>query len=403
MRIAVLEPDGSGGMLHFSHMLSEGLARNGHDVTLFTATDYELADLPRGFDVRPELALWPRAERRERQSNMRVQAATDLRRRSGRALRLSREMWRVAGAISDLSPDIVVVRPFPMPGHGAVLGRLKRSGATIVEVTHEFESRETSRRSIARLETGMSGVGSPLVDARLFMGEEIKQQYARLYPTYPRDRLFVIPHGDGELFRALADHDADLSSQYAIAPDAPVALLFGNLRPSKGIEDLLRAFAFADTPAGSRLLIAGHPSKDLNTEVLHDLAKTLGISSDVLFHLNYVPNEHVGPLFERARFLVLPYVTATQSGPLHVAMTFATPVIANRTGGIGDVVRHGETGLLVEPGDVAAFGEGLERLFSDDEMVSRMKQATARRAREHTWEVVAGALIDAAARVGSPA
>src|SRR5438874_6953795 len=58
MRIAVIEFAGKGGMTHYAFQLGRGLTAAGADVTLVTATDYELSALDHPFRVEPRIELW---------------------------------------------------------------------------------------------------------------------------------------------------------------------------------------------------------------------------------------------------------------------------------------------------------------------------------------------------------
>ncbi len=401
--MVIIEPDGTGGMIHFAQMLSAAVAELGVDVTLVTATDYELAHIPRQFTVSPKFALWTRMPAVASSSTNGFPAGLYRRlfRRTWRAWRLFTEMWRITGEVGRSSPDWVVVRPFPVPAHNWLLKRLKKGGSTLMEICHEFESRDTSHKAVALIEQAMNGAGSTAVDARLFLSDKIRERYARLYPHFPPSRMFVIPHGDGELFRLVAANESDVYHRYSIDPGDIVILFFGNLRPSKGVEDLLEAFASASRPDSAKLVVAGYPGRDVDRGSLATLAESLEITDRVIFALAYVPLADVGPMMSRARFLVLPYRSATQSGPLHIAMTFNCPVIATRTGGMEDVVQDGVTGLLVEPGDVNGLARGIERLLWDDELVAAMGHAIGERAVAHRWSVLADAVARAAGSSGS--
>ena len=59
------------------------------------------------------------------------------------------------------------------------------------------------------------------------------------------------------------------------------------------------------------------------------------------------------------------------------ALAVGTPVIATRTGGVAEVVRDGENGLLVEPGDVDALAAAIRRFFADDELAARLRANAA--------------------------
>jgi glycosyltransferase involved in cell wall biosynthesis len=280
-----------------------------------------------------------------------------------------------------------------------MLARLKRSGARIVEVSHEFEPRDTPNPLGAALERVLAGHADSTVDLRLFLGVSVRDRYATLHPRIPRSQMQVIPHGDGEMFELLAGDAAALTPRLELDERDEAVLFFGNLRPSKGVEDLVEAFARASRPPQSRLLIVGYPSPEVDVGALRERATGLGIGDLVRFDIGYLPNELVAPLFRLARFVALPYRSATQSGPLHIAFTFAKPVLATRTGGIIDVVEDGVTGLLVEPGNVLELSAGLERLMWDDLLVDRMAQAVEVKRGEFRWAEVAAQVLDATARI----
>jgi glycosyltransferase involved in cell wall biosynthesis len=406
MRIVILEPDATGGMIHFAYMLARGLSGLGAGVTLVTAQDYELSGLPHEFEVRTQLTLWPRMEPGRGAPGEKVDSwlgriHRKVFRRTWRAMRLTLQMWRVAGLVAKERPEVVLVRPFPLPGRRLILARLKRSGATLIEVTHEFEPREVANPFVARLERALAGTGSRLIDLRLFLGASVRDRYALLHPRLPRSRMLVIPLGDGEMFELLADDDADLSGRFGTGDDDRVVLFFGNLRPSKGVDDLLEAFARANRPPDAKLLVVGYPSPDVDVGSLFEQARSLGISDSVRFDVGYLPNELVGPLYQLARFVALPYRSATQSFPLHVAMSFEKPVLATRTGGIVDVIEDGKTGLLVEPGDVPALSAALERMLWDDQLIEGMSAAIRRDRARFRWSEVAARVLESAETIRS--
>lgn len=65
-------------------------------------------------------------------------------------------------------------------------------------------------------------------------------------------------------------------------------------------------------------------------------------------------------------------------GVLIDALSFGTPVVATRASGFVEVVRHGETGLLVPVGDAGAFGEAVATILLDPAMARRMSDAGPR-------------------------
>ena len=65
------------------------------------------------------------------------------------------------------------------------------------------------------------------------------------------------------------------------------------------------------------------------------------------------------------RSVVLPYVSATQSGIAQIAYNFDRPVIATNVGGLAEVVKDGLTGMIVPPNDPAALARALQRYYTE--------------------------------------
>jgi glycosyltransferase involved in cell wall biosynthesis len=101
-------------------------------------------------------------------------------------------------------------------------------------------------------------------------------------------------------------------------------------------------------------------------------AHELGIIKDTLF-LGY--QEDVGPLYAAFDALVLP--SGNEGTPVSVieALAAGTPVVATRVGGVPDIVRDGEDGFLVEPGESEAFAERLAELARDAALRERLGAA----------------------------
>jgi glycosyltransferase involved in cell wall biosynthesis len=65
------------------------------------------------------------------------------------------------------------------------------------------------------------------------------------------------------------------------------------------------------------------------------------------------------------------------------ALSVGTPVIATRVGGVAEVVRDGENGLLVPPGDASALAEAIRTFFADAELRERLSAGAADSAAEY--------------------
>ncbi len=173
---------------------------------------------------------------------------------------------------------------------------------------------------------------------------------------------------------------------YGIAPGpepapytdpAPRFLCVGRLIPIKGHVVLLRAFRqVLDARPDARLDIAG---RGVLEHGLKDLARELDLGHAVRFlgHVNPVKASIEGSLA-----MVVPSLGEGFGMVALEAMERRRPVIAAAIGGLEDIVREGETGLLVPPGEADPLAEAMLRLAADPASANAMGQAARERALE---------------------
>jgi glycosyltransferase involved in cell wall biosynthesis len=168
-------------------------------------------------------------------------------------------------------------------------------------------------------------------------------------------------------------------------------------------------------PAGAALRIAGsgghdprQPERDYPT-----LLRQLARDRDVTF-LGPVGEALLPNLYSRAAVLALPSVDRTCYGR-HVpvsellgltaleAMSSGTPVVASRIGGLAEVVVDGETGFLVEPGDVETLEDRLALLLSDRHLATQLGANARDLVMERfTWRACAERCLAAYKVLGQP-
>jgi glycosyltransferase involved in cell wall biosynthesis len=155
----------------------------------------------------------------------------------------------------------------------------------------------------------------------------------------------------------------------------PRLLCVGRLIPIKGHIVLLRAFAEARKQLpGLELEIAGRGPLE---PALKALARELEIGDAVRFL------GHVSPIqvaIERAAVVVVPSMGEGFGMVALEAMERARPVIAAEIGGLGELVRDGETGLLVPPGEAEPLTEAILRLAGDLRLARQFGEAGRHRA-----------------------
>jgi glycosyltransferase involved in cell wall biosynthesis len=176
------------------------------------------------------------------------------------------------------------------------------------------------------------------------------------------------------------------------------AVLFvGRITPHKGLDRLVQAL-----PDGAALTVAGSTGHDPKPPERDypDLLRRLATDRRVRF-IGPVNEDDLPALYRRAAVFVLPTVERTCYGrtvavtellglSVLEAMASATPVVASRTGGLPEVVRDGETGFLVTPGEVDELRDRIKQLLRDRALAQRMgRAARAAVLEQFTWELTA--------------
>lgn len=138
------------------------------------------------------------------------------------------------------------------------------------------------------------------------------------------------------------------------------------LIPFKGVDLLMSAVAQLDDPR-VRLAIAGDGPDE---QALRNLARSLGIEG----HTKFLGLRHdVEELMRQADLFVHPAVWYEAFGlVIAEAMASECPVIASRIGGVPEVIVDGESGILVEPGNVPELKAAIRRLITDPALRARL-------------------------------
>jgi glycosyltransferase involved in cell wall biosynthesis len=402
MRICVVEPRSTGGMIHYAYQLCNALSSHVTQVTLVTAKRYEMESYPHDFHVVRLLDLWKRNDTSPVVSpRNKIQAIWNwLFWNARRALRGTRWFLEWAKLISYLlktRPDVVQFGSIEFPIESVLLHFLKSRGLTLAQICHEFELREIKSGLFSRINYRLFKNVFPAFTVLFFHSKSNQERFHELYPEIPAERFHSIPMGNGLIFPQSGNDSVvrhRLQANYGLNSDALVVLFFGNITLSKGVPDLLNAFAKVHAQNDrARLVIAGMPLKYIDMNALINMATSLGIGSVTSFDTRYLPMDEVKPLMDLANVVVYPYINSTQSASIQAAYACGKPVVATRVGGLPDVVRHGESGFLVEPNSPVELSEAILKIINDPELAGKMG-GYAKELSETTfaWNPIAGTI-----------
>ncbi len=271
-------------------------------------------------------------------------------------------MRRLCAEMERLQPDVIHFQWLPLPMVDSwFLRRLRRVAPLVITVhdTMPFNGAPgSSLQSIGAFDALRH------FDALIVHTENGRQIVANHLGQ--ADRVRCIPHG--------LLHQGDLTDDgqpNARPPETPITfLLFGKIKPYKGLDVLIRALAELDpaTRAKCRVRVVGKAYMDMRP--LEELAARTGVANRIDFDLRFVSSSELNRIFRGADVLVFPYRQIEASGVLMTAMVVGKPVIATRMGAAAELFGDGKGGFLIPSDDPGALAQAMRGFIERPELVA---------------------------------
>jgi phosphatidylinositol alpha-mannosyltransferase len=369
MKIALISPYdylSLGGVTKHISALCDCFRRLGHKVKIITACSSREGDMPdHVLKVSGFIASVPFSG-----SVARISLAPSIYRRVKRLLR--QEQFDVIHVHEPMIPAL----PLAVLCHCKVVPR-----AVIVGTFHAY------RESSAGYKYGRLVFGRFIqcLDGRIAVSKASRDYVAQYFPG----DYVIIPNGI----------DVAQFSDPSLAPierfnDGKLNILFvGRLEKRKGVRHLLAAFAHVKKAVPkARLIVAGAYEKaDRKALVLYARRHRL---RDVRF-IGVVSEEDLPRYYRTCDVFCAPSIGFESFGlVLLEAMAAGRSIVASDIAGYRTVVRDGEEGLLVPPGDEEALATGLISLLRDPALRQRMGERGQARAYAYSWDKVAQRILD---------
>lgn len=252
--------------------------------------------------------------------------------------------------VKAFSPDVIVFQwwqPFFGPLVGTLTRLFRKAGFKCIIECHNVLSHEGSPFDRLLVKFALSGADHFIT-----------------HSTKDREDLLAIVPGKDVTVSALPSLDEFSAPATKRHTGGHTILFFGTVRKYKGLDVLLAAMPKVLLKVKCELIIVGEFYDSLDK--YQRLIREHHIESHVRLDNRYVPNEQVPGIFQQADVLVLPYLSATQSGVARIAISNGLPVIASKTGGLSEAVIEGVNGLLFPPGDSDALADRLVMYFNDN-------------------------------------
>lgn len=422
MRVVMVEPQGQGGICHYSYSLCSALSEaQSADVTLATASPYELAEAPQPFGVMT--AFGPSLERKAMQwllgrqnlqqtsqsfsaiatsglikgtdttTHVAPYAAASLAGRASRWLaiqEIDRGWRRVLSLVRRKQPVVAHIQWLTNPERDRQwVDMLRAMGVPVVLTAHNIlphDAPSERRETWAKLYAA--------TDAIIVHYQRGLDELEEL--GIERGKASVIPLGNFSAIQALTQGNGDAETRRNSARQrlgfssvTPIVLSFGFMRPYKGLQYLLAAFAMVrQTLPEARLILAGR-APDGFAAVQAEIDR-LGLGESTLAFPTYLTLKESADLFEACDVVALPYVEATQSAVVQLAYAYSRPVVATHVGGIPEAVIAGQSGVLVAPRDSCGLADAVLALLRDREECARLgRQARQFALDQFAWEPIA--------------
>ncbi|MBI5680823.1 MAG: glycosyltransferase family 4 protein [Methanobacterium sp.] len=203
-----------------------------------------------------------------------------------------------------------------------------------------------------------------------------------------KEKIRVIPNGIN-----IEEFEINLSKEECKAKlglplNKKIILFLGNIVSYKGPDILIKAFnEIKDEVEDVELVFAGRG--EMQGELIK-MANDLGIIDNIRF-TGYVDEELKPIYFKSADIFCLPSITKAEAfGIVNLeAMACGVPIIASRLGGIPDIVKNEENGLLVNPNDSKSLADAILFLLKNEDIAQKMGNKGKRMVKDYSWEKIA--------------
>jgi glycosyltransferase involved in cell wall biosynthesis len=355
-----------GGTEIAAYNLAVNMANRGNLVDVFTTS----------IDSKSSVELYP---------NMKIH-------RHGTSMKIASANPSIKLIYNPLNYDVDIVHahsPIPYSDLPALLYSKRKKLPFIL--TYQFDGVETGG-SFAR-NAGVSLYNKLFIHRVLDAADAIiatTKSYAKESPFLRNylDKIVIIPNGIniGEVTTPLTKEKS--REILGLPQNSEIILFFGSLVEYKGPDILLKAFKLVKKNVPSaKLIFAGRGHMD---NQLKESAKQMNISEDVIF-TGFV-EDNLKPLYYKAAdIFCLPSTTLAESfGIVNLeAMAAGIPIVSSDLGGIPDIVKNGENGLLAQPYDIEMVAEKLLILLKDEDIRRKMGADGKNKVKDYSWKEVA--------------
>jgi glycogen(starch) synthase len=219
--------------------------------------------------------------------------------------------------------------------------------------------------------------------------QHMRWEVTRLFEL-PAEKVDVLPNGI-DLSEWTTDPDEVAAARRSFGAEGPLVLFAGRLEWEKGVHTLVEAMPrLRRRFPGVRLVVVGKGSQQ---EMLEDLARRLRVSRSVVF-AGWLTEGGLRSVSAAADVAVVPSVYEPFGLVALEAAALGTPLVVADTGGLTEIVEHGETGLVFPALDAAALADAVSEVLRDEVLARRVVRASrAVVERDYSWPTIAASTV----------
>lgn len=317
--------------------------------------------------------------------------------------RLLRRVLKFAEAMLNMSalsvrflispPSVVHVQYLPMlkwkvPLDFWFLKLCRKRGAKIILTVHDLLPHDTADRY---KETFLALYA--MVNGIICHSDHVKKRLREEFHLEDKP-IWVIPHGP--FFYDVENKNAEeIQQRLGLCQCAPVVLWQGIIFPYKGIDLLLNAWqSVEEAVPGATLVVAG-TGRDEFLESIREQIDQLGLTRVKLI-FRFVSSEELVALYRAADVVVYPYRAITTSGALATGLAMGKAIVASDLPVFRELLRSGESALLVDPRNAEELSGALIDLLSRPDLRNVLASNTAKmNFGDESWKQIAAETVEA--------
>lgn len=250
-------------------------------------------------------------------------------------------------------------------------------GVTMVWTVHNVTPHEAA---YPRLYAALGHVISRLSTAIIVHDDSTVNEIIGSYwlPETIREKCEVIPHGNYIDNYPNDVNQAEARSELGINNHETVYLFLGQIRPYKGVPDLIKAFNRLGED-DARLIIAGKPASN---EYNRHLSNLIDGCDQIDYRPQFIPDDELQIYFNASDVAIFPFRSVLTSGTVLLALSFGCPAVVPKLGNVGEL----STGTISYNPNTESVIDGIQRVKDSD--LERLSNDARKFAEKHDWDTI---------------